>query len=175
MQTFRICDIVPPMSFKSSLSVYILIQNAKMSYQCVIEHLPHSSASNFQSKKTQPGDLPEERHVRGAPTSFHCPGSDSSPRTTTQRWMVTLGCSIHSHILPQHSNCSSHPPVQWHVTEYQYLHTPDTPLAFTNLFVTTSPKLSRTMPELPVLCIMNLVLCSLANDLELPQTILIRH
>lgn len=44
-----------------------------------------------------------------------------------------------------------------------------------HLFVTTPPKLSRIMPELPVLYLMNLALCNLVNGPELPQTILILH
>lgn len=56
-------DIVPPLNFKTPLSAYTVLQNAKMSNQCVIVHLPHSSASNFQSKKTQAAW--EEAHWRG--------------------------------------------------------------------------------------------------------------
>lgn len=41
-----------------------------------------------------------------------------------------------------------------------------TTTSFYHLFLTTSPKLSGIMPELPVLCLMNLVLCSLVNGPE---------
>lgn len=46
---------------------------------------------------------------------------------------------------------------------------------FYHLFVMTPPEWSRILPELSVLCAMNLVLWNLVNGPEWPQTILILH
>lgn len=124
----------------------------------VIEQFPHSSASNFQSKKTQPGDLPEKRHIGGVPT-FHPPPTPL-PVWLSQfvQFTVTLQ---HSTIIIPHTHQISGMSESTGISILQI-----TTTSFYHFFVMTPPKLSGIMPELPVLCLMNLVLCNLVNGPE---------
>lgn len=100
--SFRICYTVSPLCFKTPLCC---VHTDTKLYKCLInvtEHLPHSSASNFQSKKTslaicqRRGTLKE--HLLLFP--FIAQGQTHLPAPPLQRWTVNPVCSTHSHTPP---------------------------------------------------------------------------
>lgn len=116
----------------------------------------------FRARRHSPVICQRKKCTEGAPTPlpFHCTRSDSSPCTAIERWtVIPVQFTVRLHQAALINSFTHQFSDKSEGTSISILQINTT--SFYQLYAGTPPNLSGIIPGLPVLGLMNLVLCSL--------------
>lgn len=158
MQSFRICDIVPPLSFKTPLCcVYSDKKNLQSLINVSLSTCPTPLPAIFRARRhrlviCQRRGASEEHlcpSIAQGQTPLPAPPSRGEGLSQFVQFIVTLH---HTALIISHTHQFSDMSESKSISILQI-----TISSFYHLCAGTPPKLYGIVPELPVLCLMNLV------------------